>query len=305
MTYNSQHLDLALKSYTADLQKYTRNGQWTLVSVNATKNTVKYSCCRHPFVDITFTVQIRRRHLFYVQNLILPYILLATLSVFSFSLLPTGFWGENCFGHHVYSWTYRLYVYFHWEHSSNIRGHTFDKQVLHRHFVWSSRLSDRHIGHPSILPFQWPRRRNSPWVEFFVFGCLARVLRMKLNVKSSENRETMRSKRQSKGATFLSKLLICKGGAHFSFSGNQMEVKKSCELRNPMDKRVEEITHKISDIYGKVVEQENMAGNKDKWHFAASVIDRFFLILLGVTICLSVITFYFMIPRYEWQKMIT
>ena len=58
---------------------------------------------------------------------------------------------------------------------------------------------------------------------------------MKLNVKSSENRETIRSKRQSKGATFLSKLLICKGGAHASLSGSQMEVKKCCELRNPLD----------------------------------------------------------------------
>ena len=48
-----------------------------------------------------------------------------------------------------------------------------------------------------------------------------------------------------------------------------------------------------------------MAGNKDKWHFAASVIDRFFLFLSGVKICLSVITFYFMIPRYEGQKVIT
>ena len=48
-----------------------------------------------------------------------------------------------------------------------------------------------------------------------------------------------------------------------------------------------------------------MAGNKDKWHFAASVIDRFFLVLSGVRICLSVITFYFMIPRYEGQKVIT
>ena len=64
-TYNSQHLDLALKNNTADLQKYTRNGQWTLVSVNATKNTVKYSCCRSehrsPF---DFTISVTRRKKF-------------------------------------------------------------------------------------------------------------------------------------------------------------------------------------------------------------------------------------------------
>ena len=303
-TYNSQHLDLALKNNTADLQKYTRNGQWTLVSVNATKNTVKYSCCQHPFVHITFTVHIRRRPLFYVQNLILPCILLATLSVFSFSLPPGS--GERIALVITLLLGLTVYMLIFTENTPQTSEVT---PLISKFFIAILfEVAVCLIGTSVTLRFYHfsDREEETPaWVDFFAFGCLARVLRMKLNVKSSENGETIRSKRQSKGATFLSNLSICKGGAHASLSGSQTEVKKCCELRNPFDTRLEEITHKISDIYGRVVEQENMAGTKDKWHFAASVIDRFFLILSGVTICVSVITFYFMIPRYEGQMVIT
>ena len=260
-TYNSQHLDLALKSNTADLQKYTRNGQWTLVSVNASKNTVKYSCCQHPFVHITFTVHIRRRPLFYVQNLILPCILLATLSVFSFSLPPSS--GERIAL--VITLLLGLTVYM-LIFTENIPQTSEVTPLISKFFIAILfEVAVCLIGTSVTLRFYHfsdPEEEIPAWVDFFVFGCLARVLRMKLNVKSSENRETIRSKRQSKGATFLSKLLICKGGAHASLSGSQMEVKKCCELRNPLDKRLEETTHKICDIYGRDVEQENVAGKR-------------------------------------------
>ena len=233
-TYNSQHLDLALKNNTADLQKYTRNGQWTLVSVNATKNTVKYSCCQHPFVDVTFTVHIRRRPLFYVQNLILPCLLLATLSVFSFSLPPGS--GERIAL--VITLLLGLTVYM-LIFTENIPQTSEVTPLISKFFIAILfEVAVCLIGTSVTLRFYHfsdPEEEIPAWVDFFVFGCLARVLRMKLNVKSSENRETIRSKRQSKGATFLSKFLICKGGAHASLSGSQMEVKKCCELRNPLD----------------------------------------------------------------------
>jgi len=51
-----------------------------------------------------------------------------------------------------------------------------------------------------------------------------------------------------------------------------------------------------------VTDKNNDVGNKEKWHFAASVIDRLFFYLSGLAICLSVIIFYLMIPRYEGRK---
>ena len=70
-----------------------RQSQWELVSLEAEKNVVKYSCCVDPFFDITFTLsgdtlQVSRRPFFYVQNLTIPCILLALLTVLLFCLPP-------------------------------------------------------------------------------------------------------------------------------------------------------------------------------------------------------------------------
>ena len=96
-TYNSQHLDLALKNNTADLQKYTRNGQWTLVSVNATKNTVKYSCCQHPFVDVTCIYRTHSSSTFVLRSKLDSTLSITGYSVSVFVLPAAWFWGENCF----------------------------------------------------------------------------------------------------------------------------------------------------------------------------------------------------------------
>jgi len=80
-----------------------------------------------------------------------------------------------------------------------------------------------------------------------------------------------------------------------------MQVEQICaEESLCLDERLEDMTDKIGDIHGRIVtEKEDDVGNKEKWHFAASVIDRLFFYLSGLAICLSVIIFYLMIPRYE------
>ena len=37
---------------------------------------VYYSCCEEPYPDITYTIRMRRRPMFYVFNLILPCVLI-------------------------------------------------------------------------------------------------------------------------------------------------------------------------------------------------------------------------------------
>ena len=305
-TYSSEYLDLALKSNTADLQKYTRNGQWTLVSVNATKNVVHYSCCEYPFVDITFTVHIRRRPLFYVQNLILPCILLATLTVFSFSLPPGS--GERIAL--VITLLLGLTVYM-LIFTENIPQTSEVIPLISKFFiVILFEVAVCLIGTSITLRFYHfskPEKDISPWVELFIFGCLAKVLGMKMSSKSSEHQENfsmISSKRHISRGAFYNRLFLCRGGGNSSTSGSQVQVKQCCE-KNPLDKRLKEITDKISDIHGRVVEEDDVVGNKERWHFAASVVDRFFLILSGLAICLSVIIFYLMIPKYERETVFT
>lgn len=59
-----------------DVSNYQANGEFDLVSFSSIKNIEFYSCCPEPYPDITYTIKLRRRPLFYVFNLILPCILI-------------------------------------------------------------------------------------------------------------------------------------------------------------------------------------------------------------------------------------
>ncbi|EGI57971.1 Neuronal acetylcholine receptor subunit alpha-7 [Acromyrmex echinatior] len=52
------------------------------------KNTLIYQCCPEPYVDVTFTIQIRRRTLYYFFNLIVPCVLISSMALLGFTLPP-------------------------------------------------------------------------------------------------------------------------------------------------------------------------------------------------------------------------
>ena len=46
-----------------DISGYVRNSEWDLISAEGRLNTVVYECCPEPYLDITYTIRIRRRPL--------------------------------------------------------------------------------------------------------------------------------------------------------------------------------------------------------------------------------------------------
>jgi len=52
----------------------------------ATRSLRNYSCCPNPYVDITFTIYVRRRTVYYIVNLILPSVTLAAMAMLGFTL---------------------------------------------------------------------------------------------------------------------------------------------------------------------------------------------------------------------------
>ncbi|MEQ2178156.1 Neuronal acetylcholine receptor subunit alpha-7, partial [Goodea atripinnis] len=122
-TYGGWSLDL--KMVEADITGYIANGEWDLVGkrvafelirkicslhilpylfhhtaaikdccyffcfaeVPGRRNERFYECCDEPYPDITFTVVMRRRTLYYGLNLLIPCVLISTLALLVF-LLP-------------------------------------------------------------------------------------------------------------------------------------------------------------------------------------------------------------------------
>ncbi|XP_025078465.1 acetylcholine receptor subunit alpha-type acr-16-like [Pomacea canaliculata] len=71
-----------------DISSFIRNGEWELIGVPVKRNVLKYDCCPEVYIDVTFTIHIRRRTLYYGFNIILPCVLISSLSLLLFVLPP-------------------------------------------------------------------------------------------------------------------------------------------------------------------------------------------------------------------------
>ncbi|XP_042143642.1 neuronal acetylcholine receptor subunit alpha-7-like [Ixodes scapularis] len=88
-TYNGYQLDLRVKSDEGgDLSSYISNGEWDLIAVPGIRNEKEYACCPEPYIDISYTIHIRRRTLYYGFNLIIPCVLISSMTLLGFTLPP-------------------------------------------------------------------------------------------------------------------------------------------------------------------------------------------------------------------------
>ncbi|KAF7663027.1 hypothetical protein LDENG_00220340 [Lucifuga dentata] len=86
-TFDGWLLDIQLKE--ADVSGYMPNGEWDLVEVPGDRHEVFYDCCAEPYPDVTFVVTLRRRTLYYALNLLIPCVLLSSMTLLVF-LLPAN-----------------------------------------------------------------------------------------------------------------------------------------------------------------------------------------------------------------------
>nr|ABA60380.1 nicotinic acetylcholine receptor subunit type A [Lymnaea stagnalis] len=71
-----------------DISTFIRNGEWMLLGVPVTRNVQSYDCCPEVYIDLTFTIHIRRRTLYYGFNIIIPCVLISSLTLLLFILPP-------------------------------------------------------------------------------------------------------------------------------------------------------------------------------------------------------------------------
>ena len=60
----------------------------TRAEVPAVRTEKMYECCPAPYVDVTFTIHVRRKTLYYGFNLIIPCCLISSITLLGFTLPP-------------------------------------------------------------------------------------------------------------------------------------------------------------------------------------------------------------------------
>ncbi|KAI0221860.1 Ligand-gated ion channel 4 [Lamellibrachia satsuma] len=83
-TYDGFQLNMLKVGEDGDLSNYIHNNEWTLVKLHVVRNVEYYSCCSEPYPDVTYTIQMRRKPLFYVFNMILPCLLITLVALLGF-----------------------------------------------------------------------------------------------------------------------------------------------------------------------------------------------------------------------------
>ncbi|GFO02267.1 neuronal acetylcholine receptor subunit alpha-10 [Plakobranchus ocellatus] len=86
--YTGLQVNVWNSSHTMDLSNLVDNGEWELLGVAVKRNVVFYNCCKEPFPDVTFSIQLRRRTKYYFMNIIIPCIILSFLCLGGFLLPP-------------------------------------------------------------------------------------------------------------------------------------------------------------------------------------------------------------------------
>ncbi|EDO46124.1 predicted protein [Nematostella vectensis] len=296
-TYTSEFLSLDIKQKEPDLSKYTPNGQWEMMHAEVKRNVVKYSCCYWPYIDVTYTVHIRRRPLFFVLNLILPCILLATLSVFSFSLPPGS--GERIAL--VITLLLGLTVYM-LIFTENIPKTSEVTPLINKFFnVVLFEVAICLLATSITLQFYHyhdPGQDLPKWVKFVIFECLGKMMRMKIRKftiydSTEENGRPVQGDADPASSPILPKMNHnkCKLCNIAPLSTYRIALPK-----DPSSEKLEDIQQMLTDLHKKMTSKTSKRQKKEAWHFAALVLDRFFCYIAGTSFFISLLSFYLMIP---------
>jgi len=68
------------------IDDYTTHSEWEMISAEQLREEIMYPCCVDPFPVLTLTVTMKRRPLFHVLHLIIPMVLVALLTLYSFNI---------------------------------------------------------------------------------------------------------------------------------------------------------------------------------------------------------------------------
>ncbi|XP_065566593.1 acetylcholine receptor subunit beta-like 2 isoform X2 [Artemia franciscana] len=85
-TYDGGQVDLRLMHEESDLSEFYLSVEWDILEVPAKRNEDYFPFREEPYIDVTFTMVMRRKTLFYTVNLIIPCVGITFLTVLVFYL---------------------------------------------------------------------------------------------------------------------------------------------------------------------------------------------------------------------------
>uniref|UniRef100_A0A671UM11 Neuronal acetylcholine receptor subunit alpha-7 n=1 Tax=Sparus aurata TaxID=8175 RepID=A0A671UM11_SPAAU len=282
-TYDGWLLDLQMNE--ADISGYMANGEWDLVGVPGTRNEAFYDCCKEPYPDVTFVVTIRRRTLYYALNLLIPCVLLSSMTLLIF-VLPADSGEKISLGITVLlSLTVFMLLV------AEIMPATSDSVPLIGQYFASIMIIVGMSVIATVVVLQYhhhdPNGGNMPkWVQLVLLQWVAWFLRMK---RPGENDDPERPP----CAPHLRQDPSIGGGFGVGTGGLG-----GCSTAGIGDPQLQAILEEVRYMADRFREQDEAESVSDQWKFAGAVIDRLCLVAFSVFNIICTISILMSAPNF-------
>ncbi|XP_070543396.1 neuronal acetylcholine receptor subunit alpha-3-like [Ptychodera flava] len=293
-TYDGYLVDVVLSESQVALEDYWESGEWDIIDTPGEKNTVKYSCCDTINVDVTFTIHIRRKPLFYTVNLIIPCVLISFLTVLVF-YLPSDC-GEKitlCISVLLALTVFLLLV------SDIIPPTSLVIPLIGRYLLFTMVLVTVSIVITVIvlnIHHRAPSTHTMPkWVRRVFLETLPPLLMMKRHQASKDYYDDFPQPELANGGIELTNLLRQRSGAHCD-GGSYCEVRQKLysitdelgksdqtwpnskhKQHKPIDPKIKDAVKGVSYIAQHLKNEDDFQTIREDWKYVAMVIDRIFL----------------------------
>ena len=283
-TYNGFKLDLQFfgGQPTADLAKFTKNGEWELISAEAKRNVLFYSCCPAPYPDLTFHLKIKRRTLFYVSNLIVPCIVLALLTCTAFVFPPESGERVSLVMTILLGMTVFMIIFTESIPSTSdvtpLIGKYFTAVLIEVSLCLAATCITLNLHHHN------PRIALPHWAQFVLFDVMGKVL-CPIAVRYFKKQKRLR-----KSNTWTSSVPDVKKNQVYpeDVTDENGKMDKDCVILStgkPAASPVNVIGMAKVSRYVDCLSEDEI--RRSEWHLAVHVIDRLFLVLFLLTFVTS------------------
>uniref|UniRef100_A0A8C2YWN8 Uncharacterized protein n=1 Tax=Cyclopterus lumpus TaxID=8103 RepID=A0A8C2YWN8_CYCLU len=278
-TFDGWLLDLQMKE--ADVSGYMTNGEWDLVEVPGGRHEVFYDCCPEPYPDVTFVVTLRRRTLFYALNLLIPCVLLSSMTLVVF-LLPANSGEKISLGITVLlSLTVFMLMV------AEIMPTTSDSVPLIGQYFASTMVIVGMSVVATVLVLQFhhhnPNSGHMPrWVHLVLLQWVPWFLRMKRPGEGVEPppQETPQSPDHDPLTTSSGPCGLEAGVVAGRSAG--LHTHRGVIRSVAVDNQLQALLMEVQFLVERVKEQDRQLSVSEQWQFAAAVIDR--LCLVGFSV---------------------
>lgn len=312
-TYDGLRVDLINRSAGVDLTSYMPSGEFEMVEAPVNRKIERFSCCPEPYPNVIFTLHIRRKVLFYFNNLIVPCFLITAFALLTFVLPPNT--GERVT---LVITTLLAMTVFMLMIAENTPTTSDVTPLIGKFFVASMvEIGMALIATCFVLNLYeatGPSSEVPRWVRVILIDILAPILR----VGRPKEKPPRRFNSNNFNIHHYSPVMPENNENNLEMDGNPKDVLviaprvgdkvltsrdfinsvNENNIRHRMPSSQDKLLEGINVLTERAKEQEKQDEIKEEWESVAKVMDRFFLLVFMATVAISTALIFLQRPSY-------